>query len=510
MASPLGHHEAAADSYERHRPEQGLFYRVIDTYWPIFLREQGRVGKTIPIFIRDEFEKFLKCGIPEHGFIRTYCYHCKHSGIVAFSCKKRGFCPSCTARRMNDEAAHLVDHVLPQDVTMRQWVLSFPYKLRFLMAHDAKLTGLILSIFIQVIGSELKRRAKRLGISRAKPGSVTFIQRFGSALNLNVHFHTIFADGVFHKNADGEFEFLRLPPPTEEELYFLAAKIQCKVLKLIDKLGLNEQDQIEFDDDALKLFATISIGQKAAYGDRAGANLKRYGMRKIEVDPEGTDPFSANVEGFSLNARVWIWGKDREKLEKLIRYMARGPIATKRLTENFPNTLLYKMKTRWRDGTTHVSFSHLDFIARLVALIPPPKMNMVRYHGVFAPNFKDRSLVVPKPKTKSEPKPESAANAAAVDLALSSPFAQKRARRERMRWSEMLKRTFKIDVTVCPDCKGRLEQIAVIKDKVVAAAILKSLEEWSVFRPLEIVRERGPPGEDGCEFEDEYDQRESW
>jgi hypothetical protein len=73
----------------------------------------------------------------------------------------------------------------------------------------------------------------------------------------------------------------------------------------------------------------------------------------------------------------------------------------------------------------------------------------------------------------------------------------------------MLKRTFAIDVTVCPDCKGRLEQIAVIKDKVVAAAILKSLQETTVFRPLEIVRERGPP-DDGQGFPDEFDQRVSW
>jgi hypothetical protein len=88
---------------------KGLLYRIVQTYWPLFLREQERAGKTIPIFIKDEFEKFLRCGVPEFGFIRTYCYHCRESGIVAFSCKKRGFCPSCCARRMNDEAAHLVD-----------------------------------------------------------------------------------------------------------------------------------------------------------------------------------------------------------------------------------------------------------------------------------------------------------------------------------------------------------------------------------------------------------------
>ena len=123
--------------YHRRHPESGLLYRIVETYWPMFLREQERVGRNIPAFIKDEFSKYLRCGIPEYGFVRTYCHQCRESGIVAFSCKKRGFCPSCCARRMNDEAAHLVDQVLPE-VVMRQWVLSFPYKLRYQMAHNPK------------------------------------------------------------------------------------------------------------------------------------------------------------------------------------------------------------------------------------------------------------------------------------------------------------------------------------------------------------------------------------
>ena len=179
----------------RRHPERDLLYRVVQTYWPLFLQEQERTGKTIPIFIKDEFEKYLRCGIPEFGFVRTYCYGCQDSGVVAFSCKKRGFCPSCCARRMNDEAAHLVDYVLPA-INMRQWVLSFPYKLRFQMAHSAELTGQILQVFIKVINSYQKRVARRCGVAGARTGSVTFIQRFGSALNLNVHFHALFLDGV--------------------------------------------------------------------------------------------------------------------------------------------------------------------------------------------------------------------------------------------------------------------------------------------------------------------------
>ena len=77
-----------------------------------------------------------------------------------------------------------------------------------------------------------------------------------------------------------------------------------------------------------------------------------------------------------------------------------------------------------------------------------------------------------------------------------------------MRWSEMLKREFKIDVTVCPKCQGRLEQIAVIKAKVVIKAILKSLNEVSVFLPMEAVDWRGPPTID--EYSQDLLRDDSW
>jgi len=276
--------------YTRRKPEKSLLYRLVQIYWPLFLKEQARLGKNIPHFIRDEFEDYLKCGIPEFGIVRTYCHHCRYSGVVAFSCKRRGFCPSCCARRMNDDAAHLVDQVLPQ-VAYRQWVISFPYKLRFLMAYNQKLTNRILSIFIKTLNSYQKKKAKRYGIKNSKLGSVTFIQRFGSALNLNVHFHSLFTDGVFYKS-EGGYEFLQLPAPSKEELFLLATKIHSKVIKLIEKLGIdeNESNQSEFDESLLGDISKIAIGQKAGFGERAGKALRRYGIHKIAVDPEGNDP----------------------------------------------------------------------------------------------------------------------------------------------------------------------------------------------------------------------------
>jgi hypothetical protein len=105
--------------------------------------------------------------------------------LVAFSCKRREFCPSCGARRMAQSAALLVDEVFP-DQPGRQWVLSVPYPSRFLFASSPEAMNAVLAIVYRVIATH---RVGKAGFSgkRAHTGAVTLIERFGSALNLNLH-----------------------------------------------------------------------------------------------------------------------------------------------------------------------------------------------------------------------------------------------------------------------------------------------------------------------------------
>ena len=117
---------AQAVRYERRRPEQTLLHRLVREHLETFLAQvQARTGTGLPAFVREEFEAFLQCDILAHGFLRVRCADCAHEKLVAFSCKRRGFCLSCGARRMAQSAAVLVDEVIPQ-VPLRQWVLSFP------------------------------------------------------------------------------------------------------------------------------------------------------------------------------------------------------------------------------------------------------------------------------------------------------------------------------------------------------------------------------------------------
>ena len=91
-------------------------------------------GKALPRYVEEELRRYLRCGILAYGFLRAVCPKCRKEIVVAHACKCRGACPSCSARRMCGSAAHLVDHVLPRDVRVRQWVLTAPYEVRRVLA----------------------------------------------------------------------------------------------------------------------------------------------------------------------------------------------------------------------------------------------------------------------------------------------------------------------------------------------------------------------------------------
>lgn len=101
--------------YRRRQPERTLLYRKVLTHlatW-LALQEDG-AGACAPAVTEREFRRYLECGILVHGFARARCADCGHDFLVAYSCKCRGVCPSCTTRRMVETAAHLADHVIPR------------------------------------------------------------------------------------------------------------------------------------------------------------------------------------------------------------------------------------------------------------------------------------------------------------------------------------------------------------------------------------------------------------
>jgi hypothetical protein len=119
------------------------------------------------------------------------------------------------------------------------------------------------------------------------------------------------------------------------------------------------------------------------------------------------------------------------------------------------------LKTPYRDGTTHIILEPLDFIARLAALVPKPRVNLTRFHGVFAPNSTLRHHVTPADRGKRKP------------IEAKTP-AQ---RRTAMTWAQRLKRVFKIDIETCDQCGGTVKVIACIEDPAIVKRILDHLEQ---------------------------------
>ena len=241
-------------------------------------------------------------------------------------------------------------------------------------------------------------------MSEAHTGGVTFIQRFDSALRLNVHFHSLFLDGVFVRDDDGALEFCELDEPTAEQVAEVAERTAKRVIQLLEKAGRSVDS--EFQDEGVEEFVTRQPALASLYaaaargvdisGDRAGQPT----MRLIEQDSLGKKEPHAVVGGINLHAAVAFDARDKPRMERMCRYLARPPIAQHRLTRRADGSLRYEMKRVWRDGTSAIVLKPLDLIARLCAMIPPPRFNMIRFHGVFAPNAKLRSEVVPKKEAR--------------------------------------------------------------------------------------------------------------
>ena len=165
-------------SYERHQPEHTLLYQLVEQHYPIFKASLEDQGQSLPHYIQQEFDDFLQCGRLEYGFLRLRCEDCHHERLVAFSCK-----------------------------TLMGEVLSTVY--RTLSTHLIKQAGYTKAT--------------------AHTGSVTLIQRFGSALNPNLHFHLLFLDGVYAEDADGKQRFHRVKAPSHCHLNTLVHTLTYRI-----------------------------------------------------------------------------------------------------------------------------------------------------------------------------------------------------------------------------------------------------------------------------------------
>ena len=303
---------------------------------------------------------------------------------------------------MANGAAHLVDRVLP-DVPVRQYVLSLPFELRRLAAFNADVLTALARIFVEVTFGSYRAGAKRAGIEDAQCGAVLCVQRFGS-LNLNVHFHTLVLDGVFTRDAHGEVVFHPAPPPGPRELGVIVKETYRKTNAWLRRRGYLDELALEVgsgDQAALDACAAFAMqrGQVATLARPGAADA----ADEDHDQPPENQQVAVEYQDFNLHAGVRIGAGDDLGRERLARYALRPPLSLERLRRLPGGRIAYRLKYVSRGRGKHRVMTPMEFMARLSAIVAPPRYPLVRYAGVLAPRSKWRREVVPRPRERKEP-----------------------------------------------------------------------------------------------------------
>jgi hypothetical protein len=189
-------------------------------------------------------------------------------------------------------------------------------------------------VYVRAVLGWLRRRARRSGVIDGRGGAVAIVQRFGAALNLNVHIHALVMDGVFAPDGAGGLRFFPAPSTGPGDVATLLATIERRIGKLLTRRGVADgserfdaPDRWSEEAPALAGLAAAFVRGVAALGVRAGATVRRWGdaIDVPEAPPLGR--WHARQHGFDLNAGIVAPAGARDRLERLCRYALRPPDA---------------------------------------------------------------------------------------------------------------------------------------------------------------------------------------
>jgi hypothetical protein len=365
---------ASPRRYARREPEKSALHLVVREHLETFLatvREER--GKDLPRYVEDELRRYVRCGILAHGFCRVVCQACGEQMLVAFSCKCRGACPSCSARRMCGTAAHLVDRVLPSEVPMRQWVLTAPHEVRRVLALRPDALTACGRLFVEEIARWQNQAALCRGDAGGETGAVTFVQRFNSLLGCFVHFHVVVPDGVFVRQGEA-VTFREGPAPSRHDIADVAARVEARMVRWLGRRGLiDERPAEEQSNEAPEPSPLEACMQMSLFG---GVFLRlAHDGTPVPLDDQrfgiGTkSPWAAEAAGFNVHAGVTVRAGDRDGLERLLRYCARPPFSLERLSILQDGRIAYRLRKPRRNGATHLVLEPIAFLARISARSP--------------------------------------------------------------------------------------------------------------------------------------------
>ena len=258
----------------------------------------------MPAFVRRAVDHFLACGDPNAGFIALKCPACGAECALAFSCKGRGLCPSCGARRMHDVAHHLVTRVLPA-VPVRQYVLSPPSELVALLAARGEALSALSRIFVESVFSGIRKRSG----PKLSCGSVVVFQRFNKALTVYPHLHVLVLDGGYVEHEDGALDFVDDTTPAPIDLRKIEARVEERFTRWLKRHGFVEEDE-----------------PPKARPDDGWWSAAAHEPSGLLAPVERKRNF-----GFEVHAAVRVAAEDETGRARLCRYVMRPPLAQAQL-----------------------------------------------------------------------------------------------------------------------------------------------------------------------------------
>ena len=415
--------ESCPRIYRPRRPRQTPLFQLLESlYEPVKLcweeRFEARYG-----FWQGCWDKavarYLDCGIWEQGFARVRCGECRYEMLVPFSCKQRELCPSCAAKRGCELAAFLVDHVL-EDVAHAQWVFTIPKMLRPLFFRRRELRGVLARLAWQTVRELMAAAVEE---PRLRPGMVSVIQTFGDRINPHPHVHALVSRGGW--TWDDRFIPVPYVDPTAAERLF-----RHKVFSFLLREELITHERVEL----------LS---------------------------------SWRHTGFSVHNSVYLPPGDHQAVEALVRYTTRPPVSLARL-QLLPGSeqVLHFPKGSGDDpgSATPERIDAMEYVARVLAQIPPPRKHLVRYHGFYSSVARGER----RRRQAAEHHPETA------DARAAPPPDTAAARK---RWADLLRRVYEVDPLVCPRCAGTMRVVGFITQPHAITRILDHLRGTQRPRP---------------------------
>jgi len=275
--------------------------------------------------VKEVVERYLDCGNPRCGFARIRCPDCQAERLLMFSCRTRGFCPSCHAKRLEEWGEWMREELL-LDVPHRQVVFTIPRMLRIFFKYNRRLLG-------ELCRSALRSLARYFEVSTGSqlmPGVIAAIQTFGNRMNFHPHLHFLVAEGG------------------------------------VDEAGLFHKVPRIDDSRLAELFAREVLG---------------FLLRKKLLSPEWAERLlSWRHTGFNVHSRVRA--KTKREAERVGKYMIRPLLSLERLSlDEREGQVVYRYG---KEAGELERMDYLEFIARVVSHIPDKGQVTVRYYGLYA------------------------------------------------------------------------------------------------------------------------------